>query len=209
MKILISLMIISNHINCNKNENLVKDGFKENQSIQVPKLALKLLVDSSVDPCPICAEKLKKQAFSILTNEFQINRKFVGNGTNKFVRTDECGLNEFVLTSYKKREIYKPENAESEMLFPLLVFKFYTDDINLIGIHRKNYTQKKFSMLMNEASKGTNFHGEIEIIEYKYGDGPTYNYFKKKNQVQVHCRILKLENYLRKNTLTKKRLLLP
>jgi hypothetical protein len=32
----------------------------------------------------------------------------------------------------------------------------------------------------------------LEIVEFKYGDGPTYNYYPTGNQLQIHCRILSL-----------------
>ena len=189
----ILLIILSFNPKCSENQNLIKNKNQENKAIEIPKLAFKLLADSSVDPCSICAKKLIKQAFAILNRKFSANRKIIGNSSYYFVKTDECGPNEFILSSYKSREPYKPKEAESELLFPMLVFRFHTDKINLIGIQKENFTQSKYSMLMNKKSSSAEFQGEIKIIEYQYGDGPTYNYYKKKNQVQIHCKVLKLE----------------
>ncbi|HMB19619.1 MAG TPA: hypothetical protein VKQ10_01010, partial [Spirochaetota bacterium] len=39
---------------------------KAHSCVEVPYLSLKLLAESTIDPCSICAKKLKRQAFSII-----------------------------------------------------------------------------------------------------------------------------------------------
>ncbi len=180
--------------------NCVKEQYKKelheteiDEATEIPRLAFKLLIDSTLDPCPICVKKLEAEAFSILNRKYRIGRTIKGDELCRFTRIKECGPNEFVLSTYMKREPYFSAKDKSERQFPLLVFRFYTKSNRLVGISGDAFTEGKYSRIINSSPHGSLLKGEIEIIRYQYGDGPTYNYFPKKNQLLVHCRILVLE----------------
>jgi hypothetical protein len=70
-----------------------------------------------------------------------------------------------------------------------VVMRFHTADQRLIGVSKDDYTDEKTAEVFNSAPAGTRFTGSVVLIDYPYGDGPTYNYHVKTNRLHIHCRI--------------------
>jgi hypothetical protein len=96
------------------------------------------------------------------------------------MRTDACGENELVLTCYLTP-------------FPLLTFRFHTAAKHLVGISTTDFTEKRLASEYGSAATGARFEGTLKIVTYRYGDGPSYNYYLVRNHIQVHCRILDIK----------------
>lgn len=162
----------------------------ENESFEPPRLVLKLIIDSYSEKCRICAKKTRNRAFKILNQYFYKGRIIQSRSDCSFIKTYINRNNELLPECYKTREIYRntPEKGVEE--FPLITFKFHTKKNHLIGILQKDYTHQKFEDIYRKSTYKDRFFIKIKIIYYKYGDGPTCNYFRDKNQLQVHCKIL-------------------
>ena len=145
----------------------------------LPEEAFQLLTESASDPCSICAKKTREKAFQVLNSAFKPGRILKSNHFCQFMRTDACGENELVLTCYLTAS-------------PLLTFRFHTPEKHLVGICQTDFTQRRFAREYCSAATGTRFEGALEIVAYRYGDGPSYNYYFARNHIQVHCRILGL-----------------
>ncbi len=148
-------------------------------AFDLPEEAFQLLTESASDPCSICAKKTREKAFQVLNSAFKPGRILKSNHFCQFMRTDACGENELVLTCYLTAS-------------PLLTFRFHTPEKHLVGICQTDFTEKRFESEYCSAATGTRFEGALEIVAYRYGDGPSYNYYCARNHIQVHCRILGL-----------------
>ena len=146
--------------------------------IELPKEAF--LAESALDPCSICAKQTREKAFKILNAAFKPGMILKSNNLCQFMRTDACGENELVLTCYPTS-------------LPLLTFKFHTDEKHLVGVSTTDFTKERFASEYRWAAPGALFEGALEIVEYRYGDGPAYNYYLVGNRIQVQCRILDLK----------------
>ncbi len=191
-KIIILFLITSIFSTCGK--EFFKTDTETDEATEIPRLAFKMLIDSELDSCPMCAKKTQTEALSILNRKYKVGRTLRGTELCGFNRIKECGPNEFVLSCYNKRELYVSPRDKIRRYFPMLIFRFHTENKNLKGIAKDDFTDERFSRLIKGNKRGAVFNGEIQIIGYQYGDGPAYNYFSKKNQIQVHCRILNLRN---------------
>jgi hypothetical protein len=161
-------------------------------ALDLPEEAFQLLAESASDPCSICAEETREKAFQVLDDAFKPGRILKSNRLCQFMRTDACGENELVLTCCLTSS-------------PLLTFMFHTAEKHLVGICTTDFTEKRFASEYCSGATGTRFEGALEIIAYRYGDGPSYNYYCAGNHIQVHCRILDIKqikenlSYLQKN----------
>lgn len=163
---------------------------KDSNLIEVPRMAFKLIVESEVDPCSICARKKMDEAVSMLVRKYEVGKIIKIDKSCGFTRAAECGKNEFVLSCYKQREPYVVPGDGSEKLFPLLVFRFHTPKEHLVGIAESDYTPENYSDTINSMDLNSTSYSDIEIIYFKYGDGPSFNYYKEKNQVVVNCKVI-------------------
>jgi hypothetical protein len=75
----------------------------------------------------------------------------------------------------------------------LLTFRFHTPEQYLVGIAEKDFTPTVLGDQYHSWPPGTIFDGKLELVRYEYGDGPTYNYYPKRNHLEVHCRLLDLK----------------
>lgn len=160
--------------------SVIADEAESPSALDLPEEAFRLLAESASDPCSICAEDTREKAFQGLNVAFKPGRIFKSNQLCQFMRTDACGENELVLTCYITSS-------------PLLTFRFHTAEKHLVGIRTSDFTEKRFASEYCSGTTGTRFEGALEIIEYRYGDGPSYNYFCSGNHIQVHCRILDIK----------------
>jgi hypothetical protein len=165
------------------------------RTINVLSGALQALTESSKDPCPICARQTKKKAFKIISTELRANRVLSSNHLCRFIRTTEFSVNELSLTCYPpfSGRVKEPTQDQGTVEFPLLTFRFHTPEQYLIGIAEKNFTPRVLGDQYHSLPPGTIFDGKLELIRYEYGDGPTYNYYPKRNHLEVHCRLLDLK----------------
>jgi hypothetical protein len=166
------LLLIVFSANAAEKENLV--------STNLPEEAFSLLVEAAAQDCILCAKQMQQEAFHILTDRFKPGDIIKSNHFCLFVRTSQCGPNELMLTCYPAAE--RGGN-------PLLSFRFHTAENKLVGIAEKDFTEKRFAEIYQPALVGALFTGELEVVPYRYGDGPTYNYHAKENVLQVHCKI--------------------
>ena len=161
-------------------------------ALEIPGDAFELLMESAEDPCSLCSAKLKRKAFAILERKFYPGKEIVGDKKCCFVRTSECGKNEFVLSCYEKRESFENEEKEQRH-YPRLTFIFHTKAYHYVGISEDDFSDDYFSKVYYNNSSHVRYEGRIKIITYKYGDKQTFNYYLKKNQIQIHCKVLELK----------------
>jgi hypothetical protein len=145
----------------------------------LPEHALELLMESLADPCAICAEEKKKKAFKIMSRELKPGDHIRITTDCRLIRTENCEENELQISC-------------SGLISPLLFFRFHTAEKHLVGISDRDFTE---SGVLNAYSRSRTdvFEGELVLVPFKYGDGPTYNFFPSSARLQVHCRILELK----------------
>lgn len=165
------------------------------RTINVLSGALQALTESSKDPCPLCAEQTKKKAFEIINTELRKKRVFSSGDLCRFIRTTEFSVNELSLTCYPpfSGRDKEPTQNQGTAEFPLLTFRFHTPEQYLVGIAEKDFTLAVLADQYHSWPPGTLFDGKLELVRYEYGDGPTYNYYPKRNHLEVHCRLLDLK----------------
>ena len=149
-------------------------------AIELPMEAFELLAESTSDPCSICAVETREKAFKILNVTFKPGKILRSNNLCRFMRTDACEENELILTC-------NPAPP------PFLTFRFHTTEKHLVGVSTPDFTEEKFARKYRGAAIGVLFEGAIEIVKYRYGDGPAYNYYIIGNHIQVHCKVLDLK----------------
>jgi hypothetical protein len=164
-------------------------------TIDVLSGALQSLTESSKDPCPICARQTKKKAFEVINTELRAKRIFSSGDLCRFIRTTEFSVNELSLTCYPPfpGRDKEPTQDQGTVEFPLLTFRFHTPEQYLVGIAEKDFTLTVLGDQYHSWPPGTIFDGKLELVRYEYGDGPTYNYYPKRNHLEVHCRLLDLK----------------
>ncbi|PKL41387.1 MAG: hypothetical protein CVV44_01760 [Spirochaetae bacterium HGW-Spirochaetae-1] len=164
---------------------------------EVPRLALKHLADSTVDPCPVCVEKLKKRAFKALDKSFPAGAVVCFDDACPLVKTKDCGRNELVPACSRVREEYR--GREEQLLqFPLMLFRFHTRAYNLVGIGDKDYSSDTDGQTIEKLKTGSSFTGKLRIISYEYGDGASFNYSAQRNVVIIHCQLLDIIKIVKK-----------
>ncbi len=164
---------------------------KAQSCVEVPYLSLKLLAESTIDPCSICAKKLKRQAFSIIDEEFKPGRMLLLGDDCAMVKTETCNENEFTISSYSNNE-YVTDVRGDKHPFPLLLFRFHTKSNHLVGISSANYTEKSLVESFRKMKTGERVRGKVLTVKYEYGDGAAANYFDERNALVIHVQIVEL-----------------
>jgi len=154
------------------------------------KCALDKLAGSTINDCSICVNELKRDAYKILNKEFPAGRLIVGTSKCTFIKTKGCQENEFVLSCFQVEGLKKNQGKEKE--YPFIVFRVHSYKDHLVGIKKSDYSSPLMVKLL-KASKKSKFTGQIELINYKYGDGKTYNFNESRNVLQLHCKIKTLK----------------
>ena len=152
--------------------------------------AFHLLAESSVDPCAVCSKETRSKAFQILNRELLPGRIFK--------TTPDCLLVLSTSDGYGLTPVCYPAGApakakEGEGQLPRVAFRFHTSAKHLVGVAEKDFTSGQVVADCLSAPPGTLFSGVLEIVAYKYGDGPTYNYYPTMHQLDIHCRLLDLK----------------
>jgi hypothetical protein len=154
--------------------------------------ALTLLAESSVDPCPICSKQTRHRAFQTLNAELMPGRVVKTTAACPLVGVATSDGSELAPSCYPAGAPVKRKEGEAEARLPRVTFRFHTAGRHLVGVAQSDFTVEDLVADYHAAPAGTSFSGVLEIVEFKYGDGPTYNYYPTGNQLQIHCRFLSL-----------------
>ncbi len=160
--------------------------------MEVPYLSLKLLAESTIDPCSICAKKLKRQAFSMINEHFPPGRELVFRDECSMIKNDHCDKNEFMISSYTGGEYITSEDGQKQA-FPHLVFRFHTEEDHLVGISKGDYTKKSLAYAFDSFKMNEGFTGKVVMVPYSYGDGDAANYFSERNTLVMHVKLVSLK----------------
>ncbi|MCK9264571.1 MAG: hypothetical protein M0R18_12235 [Deltaproteobacteria bacterium] len=155
----------------------------------LPEEPLVLLTKAAEDPCSICAEQNRRQAFRILNEHFVPGREIGGSETCRIMKPDR--ENTLVLACYPSSSL--KDSLDCSGKATQVVFSIYTPQNRLVGIPESGYTAQDIYDLYRACPAGTVFEGRIRLIEYAYGDGLTFNYFRQANRLQFHCVIVELK----------------
>ncbi len=160
-------------------------------AMDFPPDALKLVAAAASDPCSICARQQLKKAFALLNERFPAGSVMSTDAGCRMVKTGEHGFPELSPTCY-------PDAGEVESLgegqtLPRVVFTFYTPQDRLVGISQKDYTDAATAERYRASSPGTVFDARLRLIPYRYGDGPSYNYFLQTHTLRFHCVVLEMK----------------
>ena len=158
-------------------------------SQELPAAAMNMLAEAKTETCVICQEKLRKKAFVLLEKKLRPGKALLFSDTNRLVLTQ--GYASHLLKLQKVRSA-NSDNEDMEH-FPEVTFRFHTDRNHLTGISRNDYTRGAAVEKLKRIRGGTSLHGTIQLIEFKYGDGTCFNFFPKRNEIIIHCRILSLD----------------
>jgi len=152
--------------------------------------AFVLLAQASVEPCAICADKERKNAFALLDRAFKAGQELATDAGCRLVKAGAGDEQELSLTCYPPATVMVslPEGAKP----PRLVFRFHTPERHLVGIAPSDFTDPALAAIYRSSPPGTVFEGRVRYIAYQYGDGESFNYYTKTNTVQVHCVIVQL-----------------
>lgn len=145
--------------------------------------ALLLLNEVSQETCSICAEQKKRKAFGLLDEALPPGALIAGDQRCVFIRAPEQSRNEMLLSC---------DPLTDKGVRAPVVMRFHTAGQRLIGVSKEDYTDEAAAEVFNSAPPGTRFTGSVVLIDYPYGDGPTYNYHVTTNQLHIHCRIQSL-----------------
>lgn len=145
----------------------------------LPMEAFDLLTRSTVDSCAICAGETRRAAFRLLDDHYR---------PGMTVRSDSANP----LTSDAPRENHLVLAAQSTDTL-VLTFRFHTADNHLVGISEADRTDEALAVRCNTAPDGTLFVGVLQIVEFAYGDGPTYLYHPSRNHLEVQCKLLEID----------------
>jgi len=154
---------------------------------------LALLAQGAQEDCSICGKKKREEAYRTLNSEFKPGLVIKSNPNCYFVKDTACDTNELLTTSCKQSMIGNLDLEENKILFPRVVFRFHTKKDHLVGINENLFTSNTFASIYSKALNNAPINTELEIIEYKYGDGITYNYYLKENKLQIHCKLLRFQ----------------
>jgi hypothetical protein len=155
--------------------------------------ALTLLAESSVDPCPICGKETRNKAFRMLNTELLPGRVVKTSAACSLVSaTPSSSESELAPSCYPAGAPVKKKGGEGEARLPRVTFCFHTASDHLVGVAASDFTVEDLVADYRSAPAGTSFSGVLETVEFRYGDGPTYNYYPTGNQLQIHCRLLSL-----------------
>lgn len=157
----------------------------------LPEDALKLLAETTTEPCSICIEQDIKKACKLLKESLKPGTEIRTDNACRFVKSGSGGDNEIALTCYPTEALLN-SLTEGKTL-PQIAFTFYTPQKRLVGISETDYTAQQITELFNASRPGTVFEGELKLIAYKYGDGPAYNYLQQTNRLLIHCVVVSLK----------------
>lgn len=161
------------------------------EEVDIPMVAMRLIAESLLDTCPVCAEQNRKKAYAVIEKGFVPDKEISSTPDCAFIKTEDCGPTEFVSACYASRMPYDGPGGKKGA-FPLLVFRFHTAGDHLVGIAFGDYTTEDAASVFNRIGKDSPFDAAVKVIAYRYGDGRSFNYSPKENRLTVHCRVLRV-----------------
>ena len=139
--------------------------------------AMEYLAKSRRDSCAICAERNRDDAFERLTVALVPGTRYSTTPSAPLTKGDE------------PNELGSSSLSTDSIGFH---FRFHTSTDHLVGVSAENWTPDSIAMAWSTAEPRTEFEGELELVGYPYGDGPTYLYSPSEGRVQVQCRLVSL-----------------
>ncbi|MDT8274208.1 MAG: hypothetical protein RRA35_13540 [Desulfomonilia bacterium] len=156
----------------------------------LPEQALALIADASVDPCPLCRKHTLNKAFAILNEWFSPGGSIQTDQACRFMKTTPGSDNELSLSCYPSDALIASIDAGA--VPPHLVFRFHTEHKHLVGIADTDFTDASYAAHYTASGPNTAFEGRVRFITYRYGDGPSYNYFEQTHRLVIHCMVEQL-----------------
>ena len=158
-------------------------------SQELPVAAMNMLAEAKSETCVICQEKLRKKAFVILEKELQPGKTLTFSNSNCLV------LKQGYASHLLKIQQIRSGSSDNEDIEnrPEVTFRFHTEPNHCTGISRNDYTGGAVVEKLKRMRPGVSLHGTVRLIEFKYGDGTCFNFFPKRNEIIIHCRILSLD----------------
>ncbi len=157
----------------------------------VPAEAVGLLAKSRTETCSVCIEKSKERAFGILADSMMPYKRLSAGRSCPLVLADR-NEPELQLSCYPAAlDLADEISGISEI--PALAFRFHTGDRHMVGISPDDFTGEGIADFVFSAPRDAIFQGTIELVPYRYGDGPTFIYFPETNRLAIQCRIVKIE----------------
>ncbi len=145
--------------------------------------AIELLAKSIDESCDICVEQILKKAFSLLDRDLTPGKTIVTSAACLFEKAVSTEVNELTASCYSGNTGPAP--------YPILTFRFHTLAEKLAGVSAADLTENQKTSEYR-ANNGGLFEGKIQIVEFRYGDGHTFHYFRKTHHLQVHCKLMDL-----------------
>ncbi|MEZ4647902.1 MAG: hypothetical protein R3E97_03800 [Candidatus Eisenbacteria bacterium] len=139
------------------------------------------LAKSRRDSCAVCAERNRDDAFERLNLALLPGTRYSAEGTMRETMRLTKGAAPYELEAAS----YSPEPIG-------FVFRFHTSSEHLVGVSPNDWTTDAIAETWSAAAVGTEFEGELELVEYAYGDGPTYLYSPSEGRVELQSRVLTL-----------------
>lgn len=158
----------------------------QNQPCTPFEKALHALGESLVETCSICVQKLRKEAFTILNEEFPIGKTIGGNDIS-FKKSITHAQSLLVGGGDIRAKGKTDAGVDYEL--PLVIFRYHTADNYIAGITPADFTDAKTASLLKSLPYDKAFFGSIIAIPFRYGDGKTFSYSSKENILTVHCKV--------------------
>lgn len=159
--------------------------------VDIPLAAMRLIAESLLDTCPVCAEQNRKKAYTMLEKDYVQGMELFPPPDCAFIKTKDCGPTEFVPACYASRMPYDGPGGKKGAL-PLLVFRFHTAGEHLVGIDPRDFTTEAMASVFNRIRQDTPFDASIKVVAYRYGDGAAFNYSQSENRLTVHCSVIRM-----------------
>ena len=149
--------------------------------------AIELLAKSIDESCDICVEQILKKAFNLLDRDLKPGKTIVTSAACLFEKNVSTGVNELTASCYSGNTGSTP--------YPILTFRFHTPAEKLAGISAADLTKKQ-NTSEYRSNTGELFEGILQIIEFRYGDGQTFHYLRNAHHLQVHCKLMDLNQVI-------------
>lgn len=161
-------------------DTLAADGTPHQPAGHLPREALDLLRRSLADPCQICAEGFRQDAFELLSDFYYPGLRLQGSDPPLFAHLPGPE-GELVLTT-------------SATADTLITFRYHSTDHRLIGISLEDLTDPAILEKLAALPTGQVFGGELEVVSYPYGNGGSFLFSPKQGRLQIQCKILRLDD---------------
>jgi hypothetical protein len=99
------------------------------------------------------------------------------------------GDGRFTLDGFQEKTWYKKDERGVDIHLPLVLFRFHTARSHLVGVAAKDYTVPGAAEQFRTLPPRGRFQGTATIINFSYGDGPSFTYSPAENIIFVHCRL--------------------